>query len=286
MQNKSCFAYNYTMNLFIIKYLFPLIFDGEKTSRELAVHIGSPLYNASRATGMLQRLGLIRHPDKRARSWEIVPSNQLNLLLEKLLFVSKNNKEIKNLLQQPSIIKIGSTFHRIKGEQIISSIIESTGLSRLSVLNTLNKLADYELLRKGTGKLNKYYLPRSTLSQLFFESCYGIKNLFTNHKQRKSSPQQIIKQLTRDKSVLILVHYGSSSRGKSDRLSDIDLLAVTRDKISRGDILARYSSKGIDLSVYSKNGFLQLLKSHPDFVSNISMARVLKGKDILQAVIH
>ncbi len=84
--------------------------------------------------------------------------------------------------------------------------------------------------------------------------------------------------------MLILVHYGSSSRDASDKLSDIDLLAVTQDRISRGDILSRFSHGKIDLSVYSKSGFLQMLKTHPDFISHISKATVLKGKDIFEAV--
>ncbi|MBI4650170.1 nucleotidyltransferase domain-containing protein [Candidatus Desantisbacteria bacterium] len=94
-----------------------------------------------------------------------------------------------------------------------------------------------------------------------------------------------MEQLKNDSSVLILAHYGSSARGTIDKFSDIDIFVVTRDKISRGDIISKYSGKKIDLNVYSKKGFLELLKFQPDFIRNLSRSRILKGKDILEEVV-
>lgn len=95
---------------------------------------------------------------------------------------------------------------------------------------------------------------------------------------------EIIRKIKDDESVLILIHYGSSYRGKDDILSDIDLFVVTRDRISRGEILSRYSQKKLDLSVYSKGGFLELLRKQPDFMAHIATANVLKGKDLIEAI--
>ncbi len=286
MQNKAFFEYNYTMNLYVIKYLLLLIFEGEKTSRELSEAAGRSLSNASHAMRTLGRLGLVKHPEKRVRSWVIDPTKKLNLLIEKLLFITRNDADIKGLLQLSTAIKIGGRLHQSKGGHSIPALLESTGLSKMSTIKILNRLVDHNLLRKDTSRPNKYYVISAMSSQLFFEVCNKIEHTLIKDTGSELAPQVLIKRLAKDKSVLILVHYGSSSRGKGDRLSDIDLLAVTRDKISRGDILARYSHKGIDLSVYSKSGFLQLLKSQPDFISNISMARILKGRDILHAVTH
>lgn len=280
------FEYNYTMNLYALKYLFLLIFEGEKTSRELSEAARRSISNASHAMRMLSRLGLVKNPEKRVRSWVIDPTKKLNLLIEKLILISKNDADIKSLLQLSTAIKIGSRLNRTKGGQTISSLIESTGVSRMSAIKVLNRLVTINLLRKDFHKPNKYYIAPNMSAQLFFEACKRIEQTFTKDTKSEVTTKQFIRRLINDKSVLILVHYGSSSRGKGDRLSDIDLFAVTRDKISRGDILARYSYKGIDLSVYSKSGFLQLLKSQPDFISNISMARILKGRDILHAVTH
>ncbi len=274
------------MTLYIIKYLFPLIFEGEKTSRELAEEIGGFLYNASHAMGILQRLGLARHPGKRVRSWEVDSTKKIVLTLEKLLIVSKNDPQIKKLFDQATVVKIGSKIYKHKKGVTVEMLVKSASVSRVSALKVLDKLSVLTLLMKKVGKPNIYYVPNTMLSRLFFESCSEIEKVFYRKEEKELSPQEIIKKLKNDTSVLILVHYGSSSRGTGDKLSDIDLLVVTRDPITRGDILSRYSHKKIDLGVYSKSGFLQLLKTNPDFIGNISTAKVLKGKDILEPVIQ
>ncbi|MEW6108981.1 MAG: nucleotidyltransferase domain-containing protein [Nitrospirota bacterium] len=276
------------MRLYALKYLFLLIFEGEKTSRELAELAGDRIYNTSHAMSILQNLGLVRHPQNRLRSWEIIPTIKLNLLLEKLLLISKNDKEIKRLLEQPAVIKIGSNIYKNKRGRSISSLVESAGISKRTVMRVLNKLVELNLLKKTGGKPHAFHVSNTTSAQVFFEACGRIENLFRSkaRKQVPVSPAQAIKEMAKDNSVLILIHYGSSSRGKADNLSDIDVLAVTRDKISRGDILHRYSHKKLDLNVYSKRGFLQLIKTQPDFIRNISTARVLKGDDILKAIMQ
>lgn len=276
------------MRLYILKYLFLVIFEGEKTSRELADLAGDRIYNTSHAMSILQRLGLVRHPQNRIRSWEIIPTIKLNLLLEKLLFISKNDKEIKRLLEQPAVIKISGNIYKNRRGRVISSLGESTGISKRTVMRVLNKLVELNLLKKTAGKPYTFYVPNATSAQVFFETCSRIENLFRSKskKELSISPAQVIKKMTKDNSVLILIHYGSSSRGKADSLSDIDVLAVTHDKISRGNILDRYAHKKVDLNVYSKSGFLQLIKTQPDFIKNISTAKVLKGEDILMAIMQ
>ncbi len=104
--------------------------------------------------------------------------------------------------------------------------------------------------------------------------------------KKKLSLKEIIRKIKDNASVLILIHYGSSYRGTDDEFSDIDLFIVTRDRISRGEIISEYSQKKLDLSVYSKEGFLKLITKQPDFITHISKSNVLKGNDILEAVIE
>lgn len=274
------------MNLYILKYLFLLILEGEMTSREMAQKLGDALYNASHAMGILQKLGLVKHPEKRIRSWIADSGNSTVLTMEKLLLVSKNDPEIRNLLSIPSMVSIGSWFYSNKKGTIISEIMESTGLSKVSVVKGLNKLALLNLLNKKNGKPNYYYPCDTLLSQLFFHVSHDIVNLFTTKQEKKLSPKGIINKIKNDESVLILIHYGSSASGKDDRLSDIDLFVVTRDRISRGEIISRYSHKNIDLTVYSKGGFLKFIEKQPDFIAHAATAKVLKGKDIIEAVIQ
>jgi DNA-binding transcriptional regulator GbsR (MarR family) len=279
------FAYNYTMSLYVIKYLHLLIIEGEMTSRELTHRVGGAIYNASHAMNMLHALGLVKHPQGRIRYWKVDATKPLVLTMEKLLLVSKNNPEIVTFLGLPSCIHIGALIYRGNNHATILGIMKSTGLSRMSVMNGLEKMVGLKLLRKKRGNPNLYYPYGTAVAKLFFSTCSEIENLFSYTKKKKITPKDIIIQIKNDESVLILVHYGSSSRGKADRLSDIDLFVVTRDKYSRGEIISQYSQGGIDLSVYSKKGFLQIIRTQPDFIANITSARILKGKDILEAVV-
>jgi len=254
------------------------------TSRELASKMRKSIYNASHAMNRLHTLGLVRHPPGRIRYWVADVTKPLVMTLEKLLLISKNNRDIMALLEISSCIRIGVQMHENTNATILD-IMNSTGLSRITVMKGLEKMAGLALLLKKTGKPNQYYPRRTPLAALFFRACKEIENLFLESNKEKPSPQDIIERIKEDESVLILVHYGSSSRGRADRLSDIDLFVVTRDKYSRGEILSRYSHGKIDLSAYSKKGFLQLIRTQPDFIANMASARILKGKDILEAII-
>jgi len=254
----------------------------------MADRLGASIYNASHAMGLLNKAGLTIHPENRLRSWTADSTKPLNLTLEKLLLISKNNMEIQSLLMLPSYIRIGAQLAKSLHGTTIDVLMNSTGLSKVSVIKALKKMVELTLLRKKTGKPNLYYLSDKPLAQLFCKACSEITDIFLTKKEakkeKKVTTREIIKQIKNDKSVLILVHYGSSARGRQDKLSDVDLFAVTRDRISRGEIISHYRHKNIDLSVYSKKGFLRLIRTQPDFISNIATARVLKGRDILEAV--
>lgn len=274
------------MRLYVLRYLLFLILEGEKTNSELSQDVGGSTSNVSHAMKILHKCGLVKHPEKRPRSWDVIHTNKLILIIEKLLLVSKNNPEIKSLLELPTVIKIGTAIHKKDKGLTIVNIVKAARVSKLSAMKVLDKMTAYNLLRKKTGKPNLYYVPDTILSRLFFDVCCEIGNLLINKKEKEMTSREIIKRLKNDDSVLILIHYGSSARGTVDSLSDIDILAVTRDKISRGNILDCYTHKKVDLHVYSKSGFLQLIKTQPDFIKNISTAKVLKGEDILQAIMQ
>lgn len=111
--------HNYTMNLFIIKYLFHLVFEGEKTNSELSKEVGGTISNVSHAMPRLYASGLIKHPEGRARSWIADYTKTLIKTIEELLLIAKNDKEIKKLFLLPSVLKISSFFIKIKGNQSV-----------------------------------------------------------------------------------------------------------------------------------------------------------------------
>lgn len=159
-------------------------------------------------------------------------------------------------------------------------------MSKVTVMKSLNKLIQSGILIKKVGKPNHYYLADTKLADAFVKTCSEILAVFIKDAKKEATPKRIIEGLKKDNNVLILIHYGSAAKGTPDSLSDIDLLAVTHDKMGRGEVLEKYSHKYIDLNVYSKDGFLRLLKNQPDFIRNIAGAKILKGKNIFEAVIQ
>lgn len=277
-------GYNYTMNLYILKYLSLLIQEGGKTNKELALIASDSVSHASHALNILYSMGMVVHPVGR-KSWVPKTKEPLILTLEKLLLISKGNPEIKRLLFLSSGIYIGAEFHKKRKNITISFLVKLTGLSRKSVMKILKQMEESNLIRKEWPKPYRYYPLDTMLSQIFFESCKEITNLFLDKDKKILSHSEIIRRIKDEESVLILVQYGSSVRKETDSYSDIDLFVVTRDKMSRGEIISRYSHKKIDMGVYSKSGFLELIRRQPDFVSHLAMARVLKGDDILKEMI-
>lgn len=273
------------MNLFIIRYLFHLVFEGEKTNPEMSKAVGGTLSNVSHAMRRLYALGLVKHPEGRARSWIADHTKKTIQIIEKLLLAAKNEEEIKELLIQPSVVKIGGFFCKNK-KGAINDLNKKTGLSKVTVMKALNKLITHGILIKKTGKPNYYYLSDTVLADTFAKTCSEILAVFVEDSKKEATPKRVIEGLKKDSNVLMLIHYGSSAKGSSDSFSDTDILAVTHDKTGRGEVLAKYSHKRIDLNVYSKDGFLRLLKNQPDFIRNIAGAKILKGKDIFEAVVR
>lgn len=288
LQKIDFFAYNCIMLLYGIKYLSILTMDGEMSTRELASKAGRSISNASHAMKILHSLNLVKHPEGRVRYWIANIQHPLVLEIEKLLLISKGDKNIEHLLWTSSIIHVGSTIYKNPQGITLSDLLITTGLSRMSILKSLEKMEALKLIRKKRGKPNIYYPYNSPLAKLFFKICDDIKDIFLypgKEEKKHISPQDIINEIKNDENVLILIHYGSSSMGKTDKLSDIDLFVVTRDKQSRGEIISKYSLGNIDLGVYSKMGFLHLIKKQPDFIASIAKANILKGKEILEAII-
>ncbi len=273
------------MNLFIIRYLLYLVFEGEKTNPEMSKAVGGTLSNVSHAMRHLYTIDLVKHPDGRTRSWAADHTKKTIQIIEKLLFVAKNDMEIKELLVQPSVVKIGGFFNKNK-KGAINNLNKKTGMSKVTVMKVLNKLVQRGILIKKIGKPNYYYLSDTALADTFAKTCSEILAVFVKDSKKEATPKRVIEGLKKDGNVLMLIHYGSSAKGASDNLSDIDLLAVTHDKTGRGEVLAKYSHKRIDLNVYSKDGFLRLLKNQPDFIRNIADAKILKGKNIFEAVVR
>jgi len=273
------------MNLKNLAYLSYLIFEGEKSSREISISLDVPLYAVSRAMSSLSEFHLVFHPENRRRSWKVETSNTLNTLLEQLLLISKNSDGIKLLLFDQSVVHVAVTLHEAGNGLSIKQATIDANVSRVTATMALNKMTEAGLLTVQGEKPKSYYINRGLLARLFIETCLEINRTFEKQEPSVSSPESVISQIQANDAVLMLIVYGSYARKTTDNLSDIDLFIVTRDKFDRGEILSKYARKQMDLNVYSKAGFLQLLKTQPDFVSNLASANIVKGKELLEAML-
>lgn len=246
---------------------------------------GDAMSSVSHAMGQLYQCDLATHPVRRNRYWAADMKNPVIRKLEKFLFISKNSPEINALLAKKAVCLAAAHIYSQNGVANISSLMDFTGLSRATVLTALDKLYGYGLLDKPVGKPFRFHLKTEPLAALFYEICNDLSIYAALDRDRGMSSEGIIEKISSEDSVLVLVQYGSSIRDQQDMHSDIDLLVVARDKWSRGEILSRYAKARLDLNVYSKAGFLQLLKAQPDFVHNLAKANIIKGKDILEAVL-
>lgn len=177
------------MNLFIIKYLFHLVFEGEKTNSELSKEVGGTMSNVSHAMHRLYASGLVKHPEGRARSWIADHTKAPIKTIEELLFIAKNDGEIKKLFLLSSVLKISRCFYNNKKEAI-NDLNKKTGLSKVTVMKSLNKLLQSGILVKKIGKPNHYYLSDTNLADAFVKSCSEILSVFIKDSKKEATPKK------------------------------------------------------------------------------------------------
>jgi len=97
--------------------------------------------------------------------------------------------------------------------------------------------------------------------------------------------ENILDSIRTEESILIFVVYGSYAQTQTDTFSDIDLFVVANTEQDKEEILKKYSYPNIDLNITSKLGFIKMLKEQPYFVKQLKEGKILKGKDLLEAIL-
>ena len=255
----------------------------------VAKYLNCSQSHVSHGLKMLEELELVRHPSPYRKSWIVNSDNSLISILESLFIASKDDRDLIRLLSIPSVIKVGTLISK-EGQLTIPALLNKTKLSRNTLIKILECFVEKGIINKINGNPNRYYPINQTKTKLFFEACKKIQ-LVTAQKDRKNSfrrlnIEQLLKKIQREESVLILIQYGSAIRGKEDRLSDVDLFAVVRDKIARGDLIHKYRDDRLDLNVLSKKGFIEIIRKEPHFVHQLRDCVFLKGKSLFMAAIE
>jgi len=127
--------------------------------------------------------------------------------------------------------KILNSFFELKESSIYyNQIKEHSGLSHSSLQNTLKKLEEFKILKQEKTKSNVFYKinDKKIVSLRFSEIAV---NKYNNLNRSVRVPlNNFLKNIP--SGVFTIVLFGSASRGKEKKGSDIDLLIVSENKIS------------------------------------------------------
>ncbi|MDD5090172.1 MAG: nucleotidyltransferase domain-containing protein [Candidatus Wallbacteria bacterium] len=256
-----------------------LTLNGESTSRELASLLGKTIYTTSRASSLLAAHGLIYHPVTRKRYWAVDRSKKLVRLMEKYLLITKGNEELFSLIKRDSVLRVIGVLQK-QSSLTTEEIVRRSGLSRPTLRKVLGRLLNSKYCIKFRERPHQYCSSRTEGAKVFYQLCGELTTLL-HPAPVKSTLNKTIRELRQRDDVLILVHYGSTARGSGDEYSDFDLFVVVGDRYLRGEILSKYKKPGIDLAVYTINGFSKMCSKEPDFIANLATAKILKGKEYL-----
>ena len=269
-----------------IRFLTFLLLEGEKTTGEISRSLGISPAIVSREMGILAGKGLVKRVPQRPRYWEPNRSSSFVEDLDRFILLVKNSSEILRLFDRFAVIRIGAAVFQAKRPVFRSDLERATGLSPATLAKWLSLLMSLKFLNGTRQKPQALVSLSGEKPRVFFSLCNHLARFGDPPPEPRPSPGRFIADLRKDPTVMILLQYGSTVRKTSDAHSDIDLFVVTRDPLTRGKILSRPVPKMIDLNVLSKKGFLDLLKTQPDFVHTIASGLVHKGKMFLQELLR
>lgn len=179
-----------------------------------------------------------------------------------------------------------SIVHCFSHNQILTrpDLAKKTGFSLKTIKKTLDELLDADIVEIIEARPVKYRLPQNKRNRLFLE----LNGLLIDDRKKESESRmnyhELIEILVANEQVYVLVHYGSTQFGLSDHKSDIDLFLVVSDRETLYRIKSLRFDSRIELNPVMIEKLRAFAKKEPEFVKQLGSARVLKGRDILEAL--
>lgn len=218
---------------------------------------------------------------KQGRLFYANSSHPLVKALTRLVFIANTQRDILELATDISSLRIFRSIWQNNGITY-NTIMQDTQLSRATTYRGVRLLLDKNLIVKKTSRPCKFYInsKNEAVNQLLAFSLELSNKLQDFNTGIHRLP--VIKQVQNDDRVLLALLYGSSIRKNGyDNKSDLDLLIVANEPRDVDELKSAYSGENIDLSVFSKTGFLHLLRQQPAFAKTIMGGKALKGGDFL-----
>jgi len=267
------------MNLRSIEILLHLLMKGEREQNKLPEELGLSKQHISGIIKDMEKRGFIsRHKQNRSYLITYNSANPLVRELNRLVLLAANQKQIIDVLSERNSLKTLSCFTD-KSPISRRELIKLTGYERRSLGMALRSLEEKKIIYPVSRKPSAYVLNKKNTAGI---SLWHISKLIYG------SPvdiDRIIKHIINEDHVIISVLYGSAAKNKTDKYSDVDFFVVVDTPADRERIISKYSHPGLDLNVFSKKGFIQMLDKEPYFLKLVKEGRILKGEDIVNELI-
>lgn len=267
------------MNLGNIEIVLHLLMKGEQEQNKLSEELGFSKQHISLMMKDMEKKGFIsRYKQNRRYVVNYNGANPLVKELNRLVLLAANQKQIIDILSERNSLKTLSCFTD-KSPISRKELIKSTGYERRSLGMALRSLEDKKIIYLVSKKPSAYVLNKKNTAGV---SLWHISKLIYG------SPvdiDRVIKHITNDDHVIISVLYGSAAKNKADEYSDVDLFVVVDTPADRERLLSKYSHLKLDLNVFSKGGFIQMLDKEPHFLKLVKEGRILKGDEMVKALI-
>jgi len=251
--------------------------QGGHTVSGLHERLGIPMATLSRTLADMRKSGLVN------RSGRVISCDEAHPLVRALVafaFAANQRRDLAGLATDVSLLRVMAEVSRNDGATP-AEVRRASGLGRSVVYGRLRQLVELGVLVRIGSKPYRFLVARvkeaRTLASL---ACEVATRGPAAHLRE---PEDALRRMAEDGRLLIAVQYGSSLMpSRLDRLSDVDVLLVVKDKSDVQEVKGAYALPGLDASVLSKPGFLNMLRRQPAFASSIRHGRVLKGKDLFE----
>ncbi len=249
---------------------------GRKTQKEIRELFKYSKSYISKLLGRLEHKGFIKRVKENKKY--IVDYNLDNLLVSKfneLLLLSINRTEFIDIFMKKRVIKVLSCF---KPDIVITLEVIAVKLkySKPIIIDALKELEKQKIVARISQKPVEYKLNESKINNLLQEISAQLVSF---------EKIDLMKYLLNEKSVRIIIQYGSSITPEYDKYSDTDIFVVVdipQDKKRIEEIVDKSPYSKLHLNILSKLGFSQKIKKEPYFVKLIKEGKILKGRDIVE----
>jgi DNA-binding MarR family transcriptional regulator/predicted nucleotidyltransferase len=231
----------------------------------------------------LQEKGFVRYE---------VPATARRTLNKVHPFVSKFREflaidsEYKKKLSILSRKSSTSIVHCFSHNQILTrpDLAKKTGFSLKTIKKNLDELLDADIVQIIEARPVRYRFIQNTKNRLFLE----LNGLLIGERKKESESRmnyhELIELLVANEEVYVLVHYGSTQFGLNDQKSDIDLFLVVSDRETLYRIKSLRFDTRIELNPLLIDKLRSFARKEPEFIKQLASARVLKGRDVLEAL--